>query len=132
MSLIEWRYSKGQANSSIISEVELYFNVSLPEHYKKIVSQFNGARPRPNTFKLINGREVKLRSFLPIGREHIDNIMAINTRLGDQLPESYIAFANDDFGNYFCFDNENKVVFWNHENGDFTLFQDDLLAFLLN
>ncbi|MBU8907668.1 SMI1/KNR4 family protein [Desertibacillus haloalkaliphilus] len=130
-----WKYSKGKVDESTLSEIERYFNVSFPSFYKEIVREYNGARPRPNAFHTIDGKEVRIRSFLPIGKDYTDNIVNVNKRLKDKLPQQLIAFANDDFGNYFCFDfkdeKEITIVFWEHENSElFQLERDGFLALL--
>ncbi|WP_078553791.1 SMI1/KNR4 family protein [Bacillus alkalicellulosilyticus] len=121
MNQITWRYSKGQVSETTISELERFYNVAFPLFYKEIIRKYNGARPTLHPIKLENGKEVKLRSFLAIGKEHVDNIFSVNKHLEDKLPSGVIAFANDDFGNYFCFDfkkrKSNEVVFWDHEDG---------------
>ncbi|WP_078427193.1 SMI1/KNR4 family protein [Alkalihalobacterium alkalinitrilicum] len=120
MSEINWRYSKGTVSETMISELERYFNIVFPSDYKEIIRQYNGARPKPNLVQMSSGKERYIRSFLAIGRQHPDNMIAVNKRL--PLPEGVIAFANDDFGNYFCFDFRDQinilVVFWNHESGN--------------
>jgi hypothetical protein len=128
---IEWKYSKGKVHEAMLSEIERYFNVSFPDFYKEIVREYNGARPRPNTLHTMEGKEIKIRSFLPIGKDYPDNLIETNKRLNDKLPQKIIAFANDDFGNYFCFDftktNKGEVVFWDHENFKFHKMKNDNL-----
>ncbi len=120
MGNVEWRYSKGEVNEATISELESFYRVTFPTFYKKIIRKYNGARPRPNIIHIETGRDVQLRSFLPIGKSLPDNIIDVNKALKESLPQGVIAFANDDFGNYFCFDfrkedAELSILFFEHE-----------------
>lgn len=97
-------------------------NVEIPVLYKRIVKEFNGAKPKLNVLYTIEGKGVRIRSFLPVGNNYRDNLVAVNKRLSYVFSHHLVAFANDDFGNYFCFlfkeEQADKVVFWEHENSE--------------
>ncbi|WP_176483803.1 SMI1/KNR4 family protein [Bacillus sp. FJAT-45066] len=122
MSKLEWRYSKGEVSEGTLSEVERVLNITFPKFYRNVIRSFNGARPKPPLMVQLDKQVITIRSFLAVGKVYPDNIISVNKRLEDLLPNKVVAFANDDFGNYFCFDFRNRgvgqVVFWNHENGD--------------
>ncbi|MFV8830412.1 SMI1/KNR4 family protein [Alkalihalobacterium sp. APHAB7] len=122
MKNVQWKYSKGEVNEATIAELESFYQVTFPEFYKKIIRKYNGARPRPCIIHIKQGIDIELRSFLPIGKSLPDNLVTINKALQVSLPKGVIAFANDDFGNYFCFDfrKKDRVVssFFEHETSN--------------
>ncbi|MBU9714326.1 SMI1/KNR4 family protein [Evansella tamaricis] len=119
MGKIQWRFSKGEIDSSILSEVERFFHMDLPPAYKELMLFHNGARPLPNCIRVSNGeisRKIVVKTFLPIGRNYHDNLVQVSKRLSETLTKDYVPFANDSVGNYFCFHKETgQIVFWNHE-----------------
>ncbi|MEB1809501.1 MAG: SMI1/KNR4 family protein [Bacillaceae bacterium] len=129
MKNVKWKYSKGEVNEATIAELESFYQVTFPAFYKKIIRKYNGARPRPCIIHIKQGIDIELRSFLPVGKPLPDNLVTINKALQGSLPKDVIAFANDDFGNYFCFDFRKKdrvvTLFFEHETSNFTAISDE-------
>ncbi|OIJ14227.1 hypothetical protein BKP37_09090 [Anaerobacillus alkalilacustris] len=116
---LEWKFEKPVATNRVLEQLESTLDVTLPMSYKLLVKQHNGARPRPNMIKMMNGNDRVIKTFLTVypTKGGINDVLEW---LGKQLPHKMVPFANDPFGNYFCFHyktskGEPSIVFWNHE-----------------
>ena len=112
---MKWLNYKG-ISKDIIKSVEHRLQITLPDDYKQIVLKYDGGYPNPNHFKV--GEKVEIfNNLISLDGNECNNIYEVledlQTRIGDQL----IPFAEDGFGNLFCFDysDDKSIVFWNHE-----------------
>lgn len=118
---IQWKYVKQLTDNNVIRTYESEYGIEFNSDYIEIVKQFNGARPRPNTFDCDCRKECVFKSLLSFNESDKENIFEVSEWLKDRLPKNIIPFASDPAGNYICFDNNNKsdkIVFWIHETNE--------------
>lgn len=111
---IIWKYGK-KVNLSVFEAIQENFNIVFPKEYKDIVLNNDGATPSP---RIING--TLINNFIPVNPEETYNISKSCETLKANIPTNVIPFAQDAFGNYFCFDfRKNKgnpsILFYDHE-----------------
>lgn len=90
-----------------IDEVERRFGVLLPQALREFYLQSNGGRPDRNCYE-VNAEIYIINTFLPIKfaagtrgtLERSIQWLKIERQI---LPENFVPFAVDPFGNYFCF-----------------------------
>ncbi|OIJ20741.1 hypothetical protein BKP45_08045 [Anaerobacillus alkalidiazotrophicus] len=116
---VEWKFEKPVATDRVLKQLENDLKVTLPFSYQQLVKQHNGARPRPNVIKTSNGNDRVVKTFLTVHPTK-GGVKDVSEWLVNQLPKDMIPFANDPFGNYFCFNYETSrkeptIVFWSHE-----------------
>ena len=58
-----------------------------------------------------------LNNFISFNLGEDTNIINLKRDLQDRLPNNFVPFGRDPFGNLLCFDysDNQSVVFWNHE-----------------
>lgn len=131
---IDWKFEKAVATDRVLAQLETHFHISLPEAYKQLVKQHNGARPRQNVLKFLDGKERVVKTFLTV---HLTKggIKDVSEWLKSQLPDELLPFASDPFGNYFCFhyrkpNTEPSISFWHHETQQGEFVADSFIEFL--
>lgn len=123
---IIWKYGN-KVNLSVFDTIQENFNIVFPKEYKDIVLHNDGATPYP---RIINGTFIN--NFIPVNPEETYNISKSCETLKSNIPTNVIPFAQDAFGNYFCFDfRKNKsnpsILFYDHETDN-----SDSLSFICN
>lgn len=111
---INWKYVKKLLDVDVIKEFEKENNIELPKSLKEIVVNFNGARPRPNTFDSECNKECVFKSLLSFNIDDKENIFEVTTWMKEN-GNNVIPFASDPAGNYLCFNKDKQVVLWKHE-----------------
>lgn len=113
---LKWEYVE-PLNKKNISKIENYFNVDLPEDYKKALKNCNRGKPNKDKFDIDSRKECVLDYMIDLE----------NTIKTAKAIEEYeiIPIAKDPFGNLIGYqlgeDNEIKqIVFWDHENMSIT------------
>ena len=127
---MNWSSTKYPINISEIKKIENYYHIILPEDYVAQIGAINGATLddafilHPELDELLYSRNVNL------SQSATHSIYDIFGKIKNGY--RFFPFADDDFGNYFCFDLiKNNVVFWNHET-DRTFYICDTFSELLN
>lgn len=110
---ITWKRGS-HIDESIINEVETTFSVSLPEDYKKVVSENNNARPSICTFDTEVSKEHVFKKLLSLKKDDIETVYKAK-RILSNVDDNLFPFANDPAGNLICFKN-GIVVYWLHED----------------
>lgn len=116
-SIMKWTHVSPLKDSSVISKIEKQYNYSLPSDFKSCVMQNNGGTPshyiltRPENRYVFSG----LISFNKGDPDNIyDFIKIFKIDNGKNL--KLFPFGLDPFGNFYCFDRNNKVVYYDHES----------------
>ena len=110
--IIKWSYIHSLPNTKkLIAEFEEIAAIHLPIWYIYLVQKYNNGRPNINCIN-INGKEVILKSLVSFEKEDKEKIW-------DLIRDNGIIFANDNFGNSFCFNTtDSGITFVNHETGE--------------
>ncbi|MGH9760486.1 MAG: SMI1/KNR4 family protein [Blastocatellia bacterium] len=96
-----------------LDEVELNRGVKLPDEVRRHYLEYNGGIPDPNCWVMENGEWHCVQQFLPIkyGKRTLESVYLKGVEKGYLGPEM-VPFANDQGGNYFCFDQAGRVFFY--------------------
>lgn len=128
--MMSWKYVKTLDGPSVIPHIEAKLGVKFPLSYVECATINNGGRPEHTRIS----DDFAVKALVRIDENADLNLTKTKNILSDRLPEKMIAFANDSFGNYFCFDfassNEPKVVFWDHEDNSITVVANSFDEFL--
>ncbi len=132
MKIKEKSIVKPQPTLDLLSEEEDFWNVKLPNDYKKFLINYNGGIPEQNSF-IVHSRTYAIDRFLCVLEESDENVESIYdidvilTRIEERLT------ANEDLvgvellpiailfnGDYVCLEYKNvnkepRVCIWNHE-----------------
>lgn len=108
-----------------IDAIEKALQVVIPKKVQEHYLAHNGGMPRPNCYWFIgDGIEWhRIRTFFPMKYPEGGRTLEKVYRLGidkDDLIRNLVPFADDEGGNYFCFDETGRVFFypldaWDHE-----------------
>ena len=119
MKMVKWSFKKSEISDSRIKEIQEKLNVIFPKDFVECVLENNGGQPTPECFDFKGHKEAVFNALVDLSFDGKGNLFEILQNLNGQLPDRIIPFANDPFGNFFCFDfRENgspNIVFWNHE-----------------
>jgi hypothetical protein len=134
MPELTWKYIKTPLDGdNLIAELAEKIGITLPNTYTELAEKHNGGRPDKKIFSSSSGR-LEFRRLLRIDSNGGENIMDIFT---DLLPctDTLFPFGDDSFGNYFCFAQKEGlsypvVVFFDHENGNWTEISESFEQFL--
>lgn len=116
---MEWKFSKDSITKKDIETVEKYLGVSLPERFKEIIVQHNGARPSLSYFDLEKEKEKVFDSLINYKLNTENNVIDYYDSIKNEIAEKIIPFGEDPFGNLLGFLYKNKanpsIIFYNHE-----------------
>lgn len=116
---LRWILEKGTTSEKTVKQVQDRLGVVFLEAYIDFILLHPGGRPRPNSTQLPKGRQITIKSLLPLEATRQGNVLQVLEWLSDRLPPKLVPVVDDNFGNYFCLDyrQEGKpsVVFWDHE-----------------
>lgn len=129
---LEWKYVE-PLDESQLSKIEDYFGLSLPDDYKKSLSECNRGKPTLERFDTEFKKECVLDYMIDLS----DTVSLAQTMSADYGVENLIPVGRDPFGNLITFkiaDGQvDSVVFWDHEinkiyriSGSFTEFIEKL------
>lgn len=116
-----WEFSEGELDEETIHNTEGIIRIKFPLDYVACVKTNNGASPSLQVIKVEGRGEAVFESLLVIDEGSEYSITGIYDAICDRLVSEVYPFAEDPFGNYFCFDYRDqkksnpKVVFWDHE-----------------
>lgn len=111
---MKWKYIKALENDNFIDEFETEYKCKLPKDFRQWIKANNAGRPELSVFDSDITVERTIKKLLSFDSGDIENIWEENTKL-QETNKTLIAFANDSFGNYICFDSKNNIVFFEHE-----------------
>lgn len=115
---IKWILST-TATSEAVHKAEEVFNVKFPNDYVDIILKHNRAVPKPCCF-FVDGNEHVFSRLLSINEDDQMNIYEFSDVVNQDSFNSLIAFGEDPFGNFWCFNYKNgndnpTIVYWDHE-----------------
>ena len=114
---MNWNFVEPLKSANLIDEFESFVSYTLPKDFKECVMQYNGGYPEREAFDTDSTKERVFNSLLSFNKEDISTIWKTNEGHIEGLPDKYVVFADDPFGNLICFDKDNdNVIFWNHED----------------
>ena len=82
-----------------IQDLERQLGFRLPDRFRALLPQLNGAEAEPNVIKVPGEGECAIRRF-----KKIEDIIASKNAIDSENPSDLllVPFAMDSFGNYFC------------------------------
>lgn len=126
---MDWKYKIDVANQDVFPEIEKKYGITISEELRALILTANAATPSKFNF-LLGTTEKVLGAILSFnkGETDTDTVFSALSAIEDR---SLVPFAIDPFGNYICYsNNDNKVVFWDHETSGISSTEKDLSAFL--
>ncbi len=129
---LKWKYVE-PLDESQLSKIEDHFGLSLPDDYKKLLSECNRGKPTLERFDTEFKKECVLDYMIDLS----DTVSLAKTISADYDIENLIPISRDPFGNLIAFRIAGRqvdgVVFWDHEtnkiskiSGSFTEFIEKL------
>ena len=129
---LEWKYVE-PLDENQLSKIEDYFGLSLPDDYKKLLSECNRGKPTLERFDTDHLKECILDYMIDLS----DTVSLAKTISADYDIENLVPISRDPFGNLIAFRIAGRqvdgVVFWDHEtnkiskiSGSFTEFIEKL------
>lgn len=126
---MDWKYKIDVVNQNVFSEIEKDYGITISEELRALIFMANAATPSKYKF-LLGTTEKVVGAILSFnkGETDTDTIYSALSAIKDR---SLVPFAIDPFGNYICYsNNDNEVVFWNHETSRISSTKNGLSAFL--
>ena len=117
-----WKRAKPIESENMLPILEKELRIRFPASYLECVMKNNGAYSvKDGIFSEELTAVLDVSNLLRIDRGSY-NIYEIYQVLKDRMPPKTVPFAEDSFGNKYCFvfeeNSEPKVVFWNHDVRD--------------
>lgn len=128
MNEIVWMNEEPLESPQSFADFEEMFRCQLPHDLRELVSRHNYASPDKGLFE-IGDKEVSFDSLLSFNRSDDFNVFRCAEALSDGKELEAIPFAESAFGNLICM-KDDRVVFWEHEEGDYIPVADSLSDFL--
>jgi len=116
---IRWKWTDLPLNKTTIEQTEKTLNVKFPNDYVKTIMKYNGGYSSIKYFNCGNKKDLVFDSLLNLkaGEDDVSLVETYNN-IKDRLPNNIVPFASDPFGNFICFNFNDKpatVCFWDHE-----------------
>ncbi len=109
---MEWYLKIDVKDITVFNQIEEKRNIKLSAVFRKFIMDFNGATPSKNRI-MIGQTERVFGGVLSFNVEDMENVYSVLNIFNDK---NIIPFARDSFGNYFCYNcKDNLIYFWNHE-----------------
>lgn len=126
---MDWKYKIDVVNQNVFSEIEKNYGITISEELRALILTANAATPSKYNFMLGTTEKV-VGAILSFNKEETDTD-TIYSALSAIEDRSLVPFAIDPFGNYICYsNNDDKVVFWDHETSGIISTGKGLSAFL--
>jgi hypothetical protein len=108
---IKWKYVE-PVDESIIINIEEYFNIKLPDDYKKLLETCNRGKPEKEQFDISSKKKCVLDYLIDL-----NDLIKTSKRINKP---KIIPIGNDPFGNIIGFNigdtgRIESLVFWDHE-----------------
>ena len=126
---MDWKYKIDVVNQNVFSEIEKNYGITISEELRALILTANAATPSKYNFVLGTTEKV-VGAILSFNKEEMDTD-TVYSALSAIEDRSLVPFAIDPFGNYICYSNDdNEVVFWDHETSGVSPTGKGLSAFL--
>ncbi len=125
---IEWKY-KIELERDAISTISEKYNICIPEDLIKLLETANGATPSKTKFMLKVDEKLlgAILSFNP-GEKEADSF---EDAMNIGFSKNIIPFGIDPFGNYICYNTDDKsIVFFDHEEDSIEKVAESLEEFI--
>lgn len=126
-------YIKPLKSVSLIEEYERNTGFFFPHSFRRFTKKNNGGRPERCLVRIDNN-EYCVKTFLSFNRTDRETVWNHTEWQNNLYNGKYIPFANDNFGNLFCFssnsDESDTIIFWNHETNTVIHIADSFDEFL--
>ena len=126
---MDWKYKIDVVNQNVFSEIEKNYGITISEELRALILMANAATPSKYNFMLGTTEKV-VGAILTFnkGETDTDTVYSALSAIEDR---SLVPFAIDPFGNYICYsNNDDEVVFWDHETSGVSPTGKGLSAFL--
>lgn len=131
---LEWKYAKPISGTSQINQIAEKIGAELPKEYISLAEKNNGGRPSKK--RIGTGNEtLQLKSFLRVDNvDEFDTVVNVYNVI-KTIDSRLLPFADDSFGNFFCFFFYDKnatpsVVFLDKENETFVEISQSFASFI--
>lgn len=127
---------KALVDETKIEVFENQYNVKFPQVFKKLVANYNAARPDPYIVDAEKTKEIPAKALLSFNEsDSPEDIWSSYEAIKDRLPINIVPFMSDEGGNYFCLDldpleDESSIVYWSHERNEIEKVANNLNLFL--
>ena len=122
---LRWKYVEA-LDQSQLAEIEEHFGLSLPEDYRKLLSECNRGKPTLERFDTELQKECVLDYLINL-EETVATAQAISA-------DNLIPIGRDPFGNLIAFKIADRqvdsVVFWDHEKNKASKISSSFTEFL--
>ena len=114
-----WTFVRPLMNNDLIFELENLLKISFPEYFISFIQENNAGYPKNNILD-IKGRERVVSNLISMNYEDRPNMLGESLYLSTMFDENLVPFAEDPFGNLFCFNfflkDRYEVVFLDMES----------------
>lgn len=110
-----FKYVKELQDKGAIANFEKYKNIKFPADFVELVTANNGGRPNKNIIDTSKNKERIFKTLLSFNKNDKETIYTALEALNDSKNNDLIPFASTPSGDFFCFDNEMRIVLWLHE-----------------
>ena len=131
---LTWIRAMPAVDRRTIEEVQDYLGVVFPADFVECVLAYNGGKPNLRALDIPGRDGIDFGGLLSFahGPRTIDHVF---DRMKDQLPRGVVPFGSDLAGNLICFDYRSDtthptVVFWDHEEAEFSPISNTFSGFL--
>ena len=126
---MDWKYKIDVVEQNVFSKIEKKYGITISEELKALILMANAATP--SKYNFILGTTEKVVGAILSFNEGETDTDTVYTALSAMEDKSLVPFAIDPFGNYICYsNNDNKVVFWDHETSGISSTKKGLSEFL--
>ena len=126
---MDWKYKIDVVEQNVFSKIEKKYGITISEELRALILMANAATPSKYNFLL--GTTEKVFGAILSFNEGETGTDTVYTALSTIEDKSLVPFAIDPFGNYICYsNNDDKVVFWDHETSGISSTGKGLSAFL--
>jgi len=124
---LKWLYVKPVTDKNNIENIELKYNIKIPDYLKEIIIEHNGGRPLKNIFNTNKSKERVFKNLLSYNKEDKDNIYMYD----NLFYKGYIPFALTPSGDLICINFEKlSVELYLHESDTFEWICNDIKEFI--
>lgn len=124
-----WKYKIDMKNLQAFADVEKFRGILIPEELKNFVAEHNAATPSRHHF-MVRATERVFGAVLSFEKNETE-ADTVYPALEAVEDKNLLPFAIDPFGNYICYQlNEKQIVYWDHENDAVTTTGKSLKEFI--
>ncbi len=110
----KWLFKIELKDKSVFDEYEQNYHIKFPSELKDFIMEKNASSPELNTVD-INETERVYDETLSFNAQE-EEASTFNSAMNAVNNNEYLPFAQDPFGNYFCYYTANATIcFYNHE-----------------